>query len=440
MAKVRLTSTKLNQAPPATGQVELWDDLVAGFGLRIAAGGSRTFFVMKRLNGTLVRRTVGRVPAGLHPNPAKGELTLAAARLKAKDMIAALQSGTDTKATTPIPALVPETFGAVAAAYVADPSRGGAAKLASKPEIERKVRVDLAAWADRPIASITKAEIKAVLAEKRRTAPVSANRLLSAMKGVFGWAAREDIIEASPAASIEGADEDSRDRVLTMSEIGQVWLGAEKLGYPYGPLIQILILTAQRKSEVAELEWNELDQKVWRLPDHRTKRRKGHLVPLSPRALAILEGIPRIGKSERVVFTTGRRQVAKGGKQDPSASPAPVKGWSRLKDRLDEIIAKQAAAAAGEPLNMERHALPHWTIHDLRRSVATHLRDQEVMGEDRVDRLTVSKILNHAEGGMTQIYDRYASDPEKRRALDAWADRIERLCGLNVVALKGGVA
>jgi len=78
-----------------------------------------------------------------------------------------------------------------------------------------------------------------------------------------------------------------------------------------------------------------------------------------------------------------------------------------------------------------------WTLHDLRRSVATHLRDEQVMGAARVDRLTVSKILNHAEGGMTRLYDRYSSDPEKRAALEAWALVIERLCGLNVVKLSG---
>lgn len=122
---------------------------------------------------------------------------------------------------------------------------------------------------------------------------------------------------------------------------------------------------------------------------------------------------------------------------DPKAPAAPVSGWSRMKDRLDKIIAEAAAKEAEEPLDMERHGLAEWTLHDLRRSVATHLRDADVMGEARVDRLTVSKILNHAEGGMTRLYDRYSSDPEKRAALEAWALVVERLCGLNVIHMKG---
>jgi integrase len=444
MARVRLTDKSLRRAAPASGQVELWDDLVPGFGLRIAAGGSRTFFVMKRLNGKLVRRTVGRVPAGLEPVTSKGELKLAAARDKARLMLAELHQGVDPdagkskgKVKAPSPADAPTTFGQVAAAYFKDPAKRGGARLASRSELERKVKVDLKDWEARPISEIGKTDIKALLAAKRKQAPVAANRLLSLIKRIFRYAAIEDLIPANPAVDIEGTDEDERDRVLTVTEITRVWSGADALGYPYGPLIKLLILTAQRKAEVAGLPWAEIDGTVWRLPDQRTKRRKGHLVPLSPLVLTILNDVPRIGSPPTLVFTTGRRAAKKGEKVDREAPPAPVSGWSRLKTRLDRIIAEAAAKAADEPLDMEKHGLPAWTLHDIRRSVATHLRDETVMGDDRADRLTVSKILNHAEGGMTRIYDRYASDPEKRRSLEAWANRIERNCGLNVVSMEG---
>lgn len=443
MAKVRLTEKTLRKPAPATGQIELWDDLLPGFGLRISSGGkrasntvSRTYFVMKRLDGRLVRRTVGKVPRNPELGLAKGELSLAAARTKAGRMLAELQGGVDPTPRKPVaPTVAPQTFAEVAAAYFVDPARRGGARLASRSELERKVKVDLVDWHDRPVADITKADIKTLLAAKRKAAPVAANRLLALIKRIFGWAAIEDIIPSNPAAYIEGTDEEQRDRVLTMTELARVWHGADALGYPYGPLIHTLILTAQRKSEVAGLPWSEIDGASWRLPDQRTKRRKGHLVPLSPRALSILNDVPRIGSPPTLAFTTGRRAAKKGEKVDREAPPAPVSGWSRLKTRLDLIIAEKAAEDADEPLDMKRHALPDWTLHDIRRSVATHLRDESVMGDDRADRLTISKLLNHAEGGMTQIYDRYASDPEKRRALEAWAHRIERLCGLNVVTL-----
>lgn len=439
MAKIRLNDRAIRKPAPETGQIELWDDLVPGFGLRIAAGGARTYFVMKRLNGRLVRRTVGKVPPfTLTPGEPLGpdELALPEARERARQMLVNLARGIDPVAkaagSSSAPAAAPVTFSEVAAAYFADPARRGGASLRSKGELERKVRVDLAHWKDRPMAEITRADVRAAINAKHKTSPVAANRLLALVRRIFRWAVREEIVGANPAMDIEPTPETERERVLTLSELARVWHGAEALGYPFGPLIHVLILTAQRRSEVAGMRRSEIDGSSWKLPDDRAKRGKGHLVPLSPRALAIIEAAPQIGKSD-LIFTTGKRQPGKG-----ETEAAAVSGWSRMKDRLDKVIAEAAAKAADEPLDMERHSLPHWTLHDLRRSVSTHLRDGEVMGEgDRVDRLTISKILNHAEGGMTRLYDRYSSDPEKRRALEAWAGVIERRCGLNVVSLKG---
>jgi integrase len=439
MSRITLNDKAARRAAPDAGQIELWDALLPGFGLRIAAGGSRTYFVMKRLNGRLVRRTVGKHPA-LHvtrDDPlGPEECWPHVAREKARLMLADLARGVDPTAVgreAAAPAKSPKTFAEVAQAYFTDPSKRGGASLRSRSELERKVRIDLAAWKERPISEITRADVRAVINAKHATSPVAANRLLALVRRVFRWAMREDLIPANPAMDIDPpAQEEERDRVLSLAEIARIWAGAEVLAYPYGPLIKMLILTAQRRNEVGGLHWSEIDGKNWKLPDSRAKRGKGHLVPLSPRAVAILDTLPRIGDGS-LVFTTGKRAAKKGERLDPKAPPAPVSGWSRVKDRLDKVTAEATAKAADEPLDMERHGLAHWTLHDLRRSVATHLRDGQVMGEHRVDRLTVSKILNHAEGGMTRLYDRYSNDTEKRGALEAWALVIERLCGLNVV-------
>lgn len=441
MPKVFINDKSARRAAPASGQIELWDTQQQGFGLRIAAKGARTYFAMRRIDGKLVRRTVGRHPPldVTKDMPLQdGEYWPADARAKAAELLTAMARGIDpatvAAVTEPSPVQNPTSFGEVAAAYFADPARRGGASLRSKGELERKVRVDLALWKDRPLAEITRADVRAAINAKHKTSPVAANRLLALVRRIFRWAVREEIVGANPAMDIEPTPETERERVLTLSEMARVWHGAEALGYPFGPLIHVLILTAQRRSEVAGMRRSEIDGSNWKLPDDRAKRGKGHLVPLSLRALAIVEAAPQIGKSE-LVFTTGKRQPGKG-----AAEAAAVSGWSRMKDRLDKVIAEAAAKAADEPLDMERHSLPHWTLHDLRRSVATHLRDGEVMGErDRVDRLTISKILNHAEGGMTRLYDRYSSDPEKRRALDAWAGVVERRCGLNVVPIGEGV-
>lgn len=439
MAKVRLSDKTLRRPLPATGQVELWDDLVPGFGLRIAAGGARTYFVMKRLNGKLVRRTVGKVapPDGAL---APGELALSDARERARGLLSDLARGLDPdqrpKAVEPT-AKTPDTFGEVAKAYFKDPAKRGGFALKSKGELERKVRVDLAAWDARPIGEITRADIRAVLNAKHAKSPVSANRLLALVRRIFRWAVREELIGANPAMDIEPTPEQERERVLKPSELAQIWAGAEALGFPYGPIVQLLILTVQRRGEVAGMTWSEIEGSAWTLLDSRVKRGKGHMVPLSPRAVEILKGLPRIGNPPTFLFTTGGRRTKA---TDTEAVAVPVSGWSDMKEDLDTLIAKAAAEEAGEPLDLARHALPHWTLHDLRRTASTLLRDSDFMGEDRVDRLTLSKILNHAEGGVTRLYDRYSADPEQRRALEAWAKQIERLCGLNVVSLDGARA
>jgi integrase len=393
--------------------------------------------------GPLIRRTVGAAQLGDMP---KGdELSLTEARSRAKAMLSDLKAGIDPREAARAASASqkaggvgadgsdPKSFSGVAAAYFQDSSKRGGQRLRSRAELERKVKVDLAEWRDRPVAEITRAEIRALLRTKAVTSPVSANRLLALIRRILRWAVREEIIDANPATDIDPpAEERERERVLTLDEIARIWAGCSELGFPFGPLIRLLILTAQRRGEVGELRWSEIDGNVWRLPDSRAKRGKGHLIPLSPRALAILVDLPRVGDKPEFVFSTGRRRPTPTADPNEKRPPARVAGWSRAKTRLDKIIASAAAKGAKEPLELKRHLLPAWTLHDIRRSVATHLRDGDVMGDDRVERLIVSKILNHAEGGMTRLYDRYSADPEQRAALDAWARRIDALVGLNL--------
>jgi integrase len=444
MPKVTLNDKSVRKEPPESGQVELWDKVLPGFGLRIAAGGARTYFIMKRLNGRLVRRTVGKAPPlhVLRGAPlAPGEFWPQEAREQARNMLTDLARGIDPAEATAAakPAKTPETFGEVAASYFADASKRGGGSLRSRSELERKVRVDLAAWADKPIASITRADVRALINAKHAQSPISANRLLALVRRILRWAVRDDLIAANPAADIDPpSQEQERDRVLSLNEIKRIWQAADALGAPYGPAVKLMILTAQRRSEVGGLRWSEVSGGSWKLPDERAKRGKGHLIPLSPLAQRVLADLPKVGANPEYVFTTGRRAASKGQKIDPKAPAAPINGWSRVKRRLDDKIAALEAKRLDEPLDLQKHSLANWTLHDIRRSVSTHLRDADAMGAHRVERLVVSKVLNHAEGGVTRLYDRYSADPEKRAALDAWSHVVERLCGLNVLPLTKG--
>src|SRR5262249_22760244 len=157
----------------------------------------------------------------------------------------------------------------------------------------------------------------------------------------------------SPAVRLPRyGQEQERERTLTPEEIRAVWSAFDRIGYPFGPLFKLLLVTAQRRGEVAGMKWSELDGDGWLLPQARAKSKQGHRVPLSSLALEILEKCPRLGEH---VF------VARGDK--------PLQGWSKAKKRADALPAA-------------------WRIHDLRRTAATQMRS---LG---IDRLVVSKILN----------------------------------------------
>jgi len=459
MAKVRLNEKSIRKPPPPSGQVELWDDITPGFGLRIAAGGSRTYFVMRRVGGKLVRRTIGKAPTPDVMNGAplpEGLYWPAEARKLARDRLADMAAGQDpgvVRVAQRAPKAAeqdPNSFKAVAEAYLADRLKGGGYHLASRPELERKLKVDLAAWHDRPIAEIKRRDINELIRDKAQESPVAANRLLSFVKRVFRWAMEVDRLEADPAAAVpKPAEEEGRTRFLDPDEIRLVWRACDKLGDPAGRLFKLALVTAQRRGEVAGLRRSELgaleykstDPKTgrqivrkgeaWLLPAARTKRRVEHTVPLSPLAMHLIEGAPKLympteAGGEGALFD---HVLASGARGDQ-----PVTGWSRFKDRLDELIGREIAKEAEAEYDPAKHALPEWNIHDLRATALT-LMEKEL----GVPRPVTSRIANHAEGdgrSMTARYVRHTWDGEAADALNAWADFLARVVGLNVVKLE----
>jgi integrase len=194
-----------------------------------------------------------------------------------------------------------------------------------------------------------------------------------------------------------------------------VWRAAGDLGFPFGPIVRLLVLTGQRRSEVGALEWRELDldRAIWTIPAARSKNRRQHVVPLSPEAVEIIEALPRFSGS-RFVFSPGET--------------APS-GYSRAKTRLDARI---AALNGGE-------SLAPWILHDIRRSVASGLAG---LG---VNLPIIERILNHVSGsfaGVVGIYQKYNFAAEMRGALEKWGRRVETIaCGgtaADVIELKRG--
>lgn len=365
-----------------SGQVDYWDSLTPGFGIRVGHGGRKSFIVGTRIDGRFRRFTL---------KPSFPALSLADARGQTAKIIQDAQRGID-----PAEAKAQErrsaqerrrnTFGAVAADFMRD----HAAKLRTRGEMQRKLDVELLPhWADRPIASITRGDIKSLLREKARQSTSSADRLLPLISKIFAWALEEEIITASPAVRLRRHGEAvERERTLTPEEIRILWEAFGRVGYPFGSLFRFSLVTAQRRGEVAGMKWDEIDDDGWHLPNARAKSGSGHRVPLSSLAREILHDVPCVGD---YVFT------ARGGL---------LSGWSKARARVDSFC---------------KTSVTDWRIHDLRRSAATQMRS---LG---VDRLVVSKILNHSESGVTKVYDRYAADPEKAAAMERWAQRLREI-------------
>jgi integrase len=268
----------------------------------------------------------------------------------------------------------------------------------------------VAKWSDRKIGDISKADILAAIDDiVDRGAPIIANRTLAALRTLFNWALGRALIDLSPCAGVKPpAPEKSRDRMLSDDELRAVWNAAGEIGWPFGDITRLLILTGQRRDEVAQMEWSEIDleRKLWTLPRGRVKNDNGHEVPLSAHAIEIIRKLPRLKDCAFVFSTTGN---------------GPVSGFAKAKERLDE-----------------KAGVAHWRLHDLRRTVASG------MARLGIALPVIEKVLNHSSGsfrGIVGVYQRHSFSDEKRAALDAWAAQIERIVnppGDNVIELRAG--
>lgn len=376
-----LTDAKIASIrPPATGQAEYPDHKVTGLRLRVGTGGKKSWTVRRRVGAKIINRKLGTYPA----------LGLAAAREAAIKLIGALERHGSTES-------IDRTFGEVAKLWLAAKRAGKTKARGRNKSVDlQERRLDLYVlphWQDRKIAEIKRADVRALVEPIEGL--VTPNRVLTLIKTIFRWALSKDMIEASPAESIDKPNAEApRQRVLTMDEIARVWAAAGLLGYPTGHWARVLLLTGQRRSEVAEMRWRDLDLKAgtWTLAAGDTKSERAHMVPLCPAVVATLESMPRLGD---YCFTT--------------TGDAPIGSFAQAKVRLDKWMASRGEAI--EP----------WRFHDLRRSAATH------MVRLGISETTVGRVLNHAAKGVTaQVYALHSYAPEKRHALEAWAAEVDR--------------
>jgi integrase len=252
-----------------------------------------------------------------------------------------------------------------------------------------------------------------------RGAEIQANRTLARLRALFNWAIEKDRLATSPVARIKSpTKERTRDRVLDDDELRWLWRACGVVGWPFGSLTELLLLTAQRREEAATLERSELDLELrtWTIPREKTKSRRAHEVPLSEAALEVLKSAPTIGNT--LIYTTNGESA--------------VSGFSRAKRRLDAAM----LAAKRKELGATCEPIPPWRLHDLRRTAATGMARLGFAPH------VVDKILNHVSGtirGVAAIYNRFEYLEERRAALEAWGSYVDRLAAPapeNVVRLR----
>jgi integrase len=379
-----------------------FDETLPGFGLRLREGGSRMYVVQYKIGGRTRRMVLGST-ALIGP----GE-----ARAKAGELLAKVKLGTDPageKAEAQTQA--GETFATAVRRYLI---RQKAHLRPSSYINDERYLLDHFAPLHRLILSAVDrravAERLSEIATKR--GPASADRARASLSAFFTWAMREGLVDANPViATNTHRTIKSRDRVLSEGELAEVWrLSGDDA---YGTVIKLLILTGQRRNEIGSLKWSEVDlsARMIHLPAARAKNHQPHDVPLSEPAMRLLQALPRQG-----AFVLG---TASNG----------FCAYSDGKAALDQRITVTRQETGAEPM-------PAWVIHDLRRSVATH------MAEIGVQPHIVEAVLNHASGhkaGVAGTYNKATYERDKRQALDLWGERVMALVegrGSNVVPLR----
>lgn len=425
----RITKRLVEAITPTDKDLFVWDADVKGFGLKVTPVGNRVFLFQYRMAGRgspTKRLTIGRFAS---------PWSVEKARDAARDHFEKVRQGIDPQAEK---AAAQEAAKAAAAAdeltlrvLVQDWLSLGLVgrKESYRKEAVRAITTVFAGFLDRRADALTKGDAVRVLdALVKDGKHAMAGRTLAYARACYGWALKRDRVQLNPFNGLPvPAAIVSRDRVLTEEEVGAIYSASIPMGYPFGPLIRLLMLTGQRREEVGGLRWSELsdDGATWVLPASRAKNNKEHVVHLSDEARAVLAECPRQAGTDFVFTTTGR---------------TPVSGFSKASERLTaaaEAVSIERAEKAGKahPVPM-----PDWRLHDFRRTCVTWLAGAGFSPH------VADKLLNHVSAGglsdVGRVYQRNAFLPERKAALEAWGRHVLACANAdvgttcNVIAIK----
>jgi integrase len=373
--------------PNGKSEAIYFDEDVPGLGLRLREGGaarSARWIFQYRIGAKQRRISLGSVSA----------ISSARAHELAGELHARVRLGEDpaaTKAEERVRAI--ETMGATLDAYLAH--KRAHLKPSSLIEIERHLRKNCRPLHGLRLDKIDRRTIAARLnALATNNGPVTANRVAAALSAFFAWCIREGLASSNPAAGVNRQPEQSRSRVLADHELRAIWAATADAG-DYAAVVRLLMCCGQRANEIAALKFSEIVGDRIVLPPARTKNKREHSIPITDPMRAILDGRPRRDGRD-LVF--GRRQNR------------PLSAWSFCKATLDNRI-----KAAG-------HELPHWTHHDLRRTMATRMANDLDIAPHIIE-----AVLNHVSGhkaGIAGVYNLAGYTGQMRHALTAWGEHL----------------
>lgn len=397
-ARRHLTHQFMQAAKPAAlgKRYTVEDDVVPGLLVRVDDAGTKTFLLRK----SLVRKKTER-GLGVYPGMSLFQARETArqrmgfgSRHKFADQRDGRKRGRKFKVAR---------FGKAAEDYIA----GHLVRLRSGSLAAGSIRrVLIARWGDWRLDEIGKSELTDFIEEyKARGALRAAYELFRQIRAIYNWAIERGKfgIEESPCDRIKptrwiGVSFQPRVRILTETEIGALWRAAEAHGYPQGRMIQMLLLTGQRRGEVVGASWPEFDleRRIWTIPPERYKVNQTHLVPLAPAIVELLARLPR-WESGAFLFTNdrGRRQA--------------TGGYARSKRILNHLM------------EAEIGVVPPWVVQDIRRTVRTQLSALKVPEK------IAEMVIGHSSRGIIRVYDHHRHGDEVREALELWATRLAKM-------------
>ena len=395
MTAKRLTREMIERAKPTAARQEIRDAVIPGLRLVVQPTGVKSWALRYTVGERDRKMTLGNFP-GLSLEEARKAAAVAKGDIIRGIDPAAVKLEARRTGTT-----VDDIWSEYEALHLSK-KRSATAGHARGLFVKRLLPV----WGRVGIADIKRRDVMAVL-DSMSAIPAAQNRAKAVLSHFFNWALEREIIDASPCGGVKRPNKpQARKRVLTDDELRKLWNVCYDVGFPFGPMVRMLILTGARRTEVAAMAWDELqfDQRLFVLPKARSKTNNDHETHLSGAALEVLNSVPRFG---RFVFSARNDKA--------------VSGFSKAKSRIDSLMGEGVAP---------------WTFHDIRRTVGTRMQRIKIRRE------VIEACLNHVAGGIIGVYQTHDYGPEKVVAFDTWAAEVHRIvtgAGSNVLPMTRSV-